>query len=75
MPSLVTLIKAADTLKVSVDYLLGVDEREPAMPNLATAKDSRAVTRIINRTRNDPALRHVLLLVLKLFNNRQKDDH
>ena len=69
LPSVVTLAKIANALNVTIDHLFGVDTsgfKKPPIPPPSAPKDTRQVSRIVDRARRDPELRRLITALLKL---------
>ena len=60
----------ACTFKVSVDYLLGMNEERYSM-SPATYDDSRPITFIVDRARHNSDLTRLLVALLKLCVSRE----
>lgn len=75
LPSVVTLAKIAGALGVTVDHLFGADSRGARVSPIPTPrppKDSRQLSQIVDRARQDPELRRVVTALLKLCERSDK---
>lgn len=76
LPSVETLRKLANALRVSVDYLLGADGPVPiidTVPRISNVtKNSRQVKFILDRVRDNPPLYRIVLALLKLCAKRER---
>ena len=70
MPSVTTLVKIADRLEVTVDYLFGagdaVKEASPPMPEPAPVETPPEIAYIVSQARDDAEMTRVLIGLLKL---------
>ena len=75
LPSVVTLHKMASAFDVSVDFLLGIDDVKPQpSPPSQPTKLSRQIANIVDKCRDDPELRRLVIAVAKLGDRRRPPD-
>lgn len=74
-PSVRNLIKIADTLDVSVDDLLGIEESDPT-PEIKSTPLSPRIQYIVDRARDDPELIRVIIKLIECSEgpDRERDD-